>query len=105
MDTLAYFSYNPAGIFSQDNKGSISGASDYSGNSKANRENDKITDAQKAADAAAQAGGSGIAEEGVITDAQAQELAKKRLFRTGSVYTTALGDEITADQLAGTRLR
>lgn len=34
MDVVGYFSYNPAGIFSSDNKGSISGAGNYSGDRK-----------------------------------------------------------------------
>lgn len=34
FDTVAYFSWNPAGLFSKEGKGHIAGASDYSGKKK-----------------------------------------------------------------------
>lgn len=44
-------------------------------------------------------------KEGVISDAEAAELARKRLFRSGTVYTSTLGEEIDPNSLAGTRLQ
>lgn len=43
--------------------------------------------------------------EGVITDAEAQEIAKKRMYRSGTVYTSTLGEDITDAQVSGTVLR
>lgn len=43
--------------------------------------------------------------EGVISDAEAADLARKRLFRSGTVYTSTLGEEIDPNSLAGTRLQ
>lgn len=34
LDTVAFFSYNPGGLFSKDGKGHIAGAGDYSGKKK-----------------------------------------------------------------------
>jgi len=45
------------------------------------------------------------AAEGIISDAEAQDLAKKKLFRSGTVYTSPLGEDITASQLSGTQLQ
>lgn len=42
--------------------------------------------------------------EGVISDAEAQAIAKKKLFRSGSVATSPLGEDITANQLSATQL-
>ena len=39
-----------------------------------------------------------------ISDAEAQELAKKRLFRSGTVFTNTLGEDVTDVQTEGTRL-
>lgn len=44
-------------------------------------------------------------KEGVISDSEAAELARKRLFRSGTVYTSTLGEEIDPNSLAGTRLQ
>lgn len=39
-----------------------------------------------------------------VSDAEAQELAKKRLFRSGTVFTNTLGEDVTDAQTEGTRL-
>ena len=39
-----------------------------------------------------------------ISDAEAQRLAKKRLFRSGTVFTNTLGEDVTDAQTEGTRL-
>ncbi len=43
--------------------------------------------------------------EGVITTQEAETLAQQKLFRSGSVFTSTLGDPITTAQLSGTRLQ
>ena len=42
---------------------------------------------------------------GLITDEEAQTIAKKRYYRSGSVYTSQLGEDITDVQTQGTQLR
>jgi len=39
-----------------------------------------------------------------VSDTEAQELAKKRLFRSGTVFTNTLGEDVTEAQKEGTRL-
>ena len=43
--------------------------------------------------------------EGVMSDAEAADIARKRLFRSGTVYTSTLGEEIDPNSLSGTRLQ
>ena len=45
------------------------------------------------------------ASEGILSDAEAQDIAKKKLFRSGTVATSPLGEDITASQLSGTQLQ
>lgn len=48
-------------------------------------------------------GGGGA--EGVISSAQASAIAQQKLFRSGSVFTSTLGDPISSAELSGTRLQ
>jgi len=48
---------------------------------------------------------SGAKGEGVMSDAEAADLARKRLFRSGTVYTSTLGEEVDPNSLSGTRLQ
>jgi hypothetical protein len=56
-------------------------------------------------------GASGAAPEtpsaniGDVPESDAQKIARQRMFRSGTVYTSTLGEDITSDQLAGARLR
>ena len=59
---------------------------------------------EKPAPPAPKPGAQGKAE-GVISDQEAADLARKRLFRSGTVYTSTLGEEIDPNSLAGTRLQ
>lgn len=43
--------------------------------------------------------------EGVLTDTEAQAIAKKKFYRSGSVYTSTLGEDITDAQTSHAVLR
>jgi hypothetical protein len=46
-----------------------------------------------------------IGDPGAVGESDAQKIARQRMFRSGTVYTSTLGEDITGDQLAGARLR
>jgi len=66
------------------------------------KEEARIAREEHAKDREAASAGS---KEGVISDSEAADLARKRLFRSGTVYTSTLGEEIDPNSLAGTRLQ
>ncbi len=66
-----------------------------------------VSDAWKSdkGDAGAQGPGTpSFGAEGVISDAEAQSIAKKKLFRSGTISNSPLGEDVTANQLSATQL-
>lgn len=55
--------------------------------------------------AAAASAPAGSSDTGKLSDEEAAKIARQKMYRSGTVMTTPLGEAVTQDQLAGARLR
>ena len=55
--------------------------------------------------AAAASAPAGASDTGKLSDEEAAKIARQKMYRSGTVMTTPLGEAVTQDQLAGARLR